>query len=175
WMPWRTPPPGPQPIRFEIALTGDLPSSALSAISPDGRYLAFLASGADRVMRVWVRDFRSLEDRPLQGTEIRQATPPPFWSPDSRFIAYDAGGALKKIDVSGGLPQTVCELRAPAIGGSWSRAGVILFGGPGGVILRVSDAGGVAAPVTALDASRGESSHLTPVFLPDGRHFFYLR
>jgi len=52
---------------------------------------------------------------------------------------------------------------------------VILFGNPAGVIMRVSDAGGVASPVTVLDSSGGESGHLTPVFLPDGRHFFYLR
>jgi eukaryotic-like serine/threonine-protein kinase len=173
--PWRTRPPAAQPVRFQIAPPGDLPASAASAISPDGRFLAYLSSGADRVMRVWVRDLGSLEDRPLQGTEIGQAAPPPFWSPDSRFIAYDAGGALKKIDVSGGLAQTVCELRQPAIGGSWNREGVILFGAINGGIMRVSDAGGVASPATAVDPARGENAHLTPVFLPDGRHFFYLR
>jgi eukaryotic-like serine/threonine-protein kinase len=127
------------------------------------------------VMRVWVRDLRSLEDRPLQGTEIGQAAPPPFWSPDSRFIAYDAGGALKKVDVSGGLAQTICEVRQAAVGGSWNRGGVILFGDISGGIMRVSDAGGVPSSITKLDSPRNESAHLTPVFLPDGRHFFYLR
>jgi Tol biopolymer transport system component/tRNA A-37 threonylcarbamoyl transferase component Bud32 len=173
--PWRTAPPAAQPVRFQIVPSGDLPASAAMAISPNGRYLAFLSSGSDRVRRVWVRDLRSLEDRPLHGTEIGQAAPPPFWSPDSRFIAYDAGGTLKKIDVSGGLAQTLCELRQPAVGGSWNREGVILFGGLGGGIMRVSDAGGVASPVTALDLSRGETAHLTPVFLPEGRRFIYLR
>ncbi len=173
--PWRTPPPAAQFVRLQIAPTGDLPASAASAISPNGRYVAFLSSGSDRVMRVWVRELRSLEDRALQGTEIGQAALPPFWSPDSRFIAFDAGGTLKKIDVSGGLAQTVCELRQPAVGGSWNRDGVILFGNVAGGIMRISDAGGAASPVTALDSSRGESAHLTPVFLPGGRHFFYLR
>ncbi len=164
-----------RPIRFQIAPAGELPESAASAISPDGRYLAFLASGADRVLRVWVRDLESLEDRQLLGTEISQAAPPPFWSPDSRFIAYDAGGALKKIDVSGGLAQTICDLRQPAVGGTWNREGVILFGNIVGGIMRVPDAGGVPSEVTAVDTSRGEDAHLTPVFLPDGRHFLYLR
>jgi Tol biopolymer transport system component len=172
WAFWRTAPPAAQFVRFQIAPTGDLPASAASAISPNGRYLAFLSSGSDRVMRVWVRDLRSGEDRQLQGTEIGQAAPPPFWSPDSRFIAYDAGGALKMVDVSGGLAQTVCELAHPAIGGSWNREGVILFGDRSRGIMKVSDAGGVASPVTAPDSSRID---LTPVFLPDGRHFFYLR
>jgi Tol biopolymer transport system component len=162
-------------VRFQVAPPGDLPASAASAISPNGRYLAYLSSDSDRIMRVWVRDFESLEDRPLPGTEIGQAAPPPFWSPDSRFIAYDAGGALKKVDVSGGLAQTICELRQPAIGGTWNREGVILFGSTSAGIMRVSDAGGVASPVTVLDSTRGENTHLTPVFLPNGRHFFYLR
>jgi eukaryotic-like serine/threonine-protein kinase len=175
WAPWRMALPAAEPIRFQVSAPGDLPASAASAISPNGRYLAFLSSGSDRVMRVWVRDLRSLEDRPLQGTEIGQAAPPPFWSPDSRFIAYDAGGALKKIDVSGGLAQTICEVRQAAVGGSWNREGVILFGDVAGGIVRVADAGGVPSLVTALDSSRNESAHLTPVFLPDGRHFFYLR
>jgi dipeptidyl aminopeptidase/acylaminoacyl peptidase len=124
---------------------------------------------------VWVRDLQSQQDRALVGTEIGQAAPPPFWSPDSRFIAYDAGGALKKIDVSGGLPQTICEVRQPAIGGAWNRDGVILFGNVSGGIMQVSEAGGTPSPVTALDESRKENAHLTPVFLPDGRHFLYLR
>jgi serine/threonine protein kinase len=175
WAPWRTSRPAAELIRFQVFAPGDLPDSAASAISPNGRYLAFLSSGSDRVMRVWVRDLRSLEDRPLQGTEIGQAAPPPFWSPDSRFIAYDAGGTLKKIDVSGGLAQTICEVRLAAVGGSWNREGVILFGNVAGGIVRVADAGGVPSLVTTLDSSRNESAHLTPVFLPDGRHFFYLR
>jgi Tol biopolymer transport system component len=174
WTARRVPPPA-QPVRFQITAPGDLPPSAATAISPNGRYLAFLASGSDRVMRVWVRDLETLEDRPLQGAEIGQAAPPPFWSPDSRFIAYDAGGTLKKVDVSGGLAQTICELRQPAVGGSWNREGVILFGNVTGGIMRVSEGGGMASPVTVLESSRGENSHLAPVFLPDGRHFFYLR
>ena len=28
-------------------------------------------------------------------------------------------------------------------------------------------------PVTTLDDERGESAHLSPVFLPDGRHFVF--
>ena len=172
WAPWRIALPPVQSVRLQIAPTGDLPASSASAISPNGRYLAFLSSGSDRVLRVWVRDLRSGEDRQLQGTEVGQAAPPPFWSPDSRFIAYDAGGALKKVDVSGGLAQTVCELPQPAIGGSWSGEGVILFGGLSSGIMKVSDAGGVAAAVTAPDSP---GTDLTPVFLPDGRHFFYLR
>ena len=50
----------------------------------------------------------------------------PFWSPDSRSIGFFAGGALKRLDLGGGAPQTL----APAIagrGGTWNADGVIVF------------------------------------------------
>jgi hypothetical protein len=62
--------------------------------------------------------------------------------------------------------------------GAWSKDGVILFGtraAGGGPVRRVSAAGGVAADVTAVDRTRGENSHSFPSFLPDGKHFLYLR
>lgn len=171
WAPWRSPAAVAGPVRFEIAPNVSLAASGASAISPNGRHLAFIGSGTDGVLRVWVRDLDSLVDRPLPGSEVGQATPPPFWSPDSRFIAFDAGGKLKKVDVSGGLAQTVCDLPSAAVGGSWNRDGVIIFGNPGGGIMRVPEAGGTPSPITVVDPSRSENNHLTPVFLPDGRRF----
>jgi eukaryotic-like serine/threonine-protein kinase len=98
-----------------------------------------------------------------------------FWSPDSQSIVFDAGGKLKKIAVSGGRAQTLCDTVGSAVGGSWNRDGVILFGEDTGVITRISANGGSASPVTTLDSSRGEISHVFPTLLPDGRHFLYLR
>ena len=77
--------------------------------------------------------------------------------------------------MSGGLPQILCDLPALAVGGSWNRDGDIIVGNLAGGLLRVRETGGVASPVTALDPARKEEFHLLPTFLPDGRHFVYLR
>jgi len=111
--------------------------------------------------------------RPLPGTEA--AGDLLIWSPDSRFIAFDAGGKLQKIDVTGGPPEIVCALSRDGVGGSWSRDGVIIFGQWLGPVMRVSAMGGIATPLTALDTSHGDIAHTVPSFLPDGRHFLYLR
>jgi len=152
--------------RFQIALPA---GSLIFTLSPDGRNLAFIAPGLNgRTQFLWVRPMDSLEPHALPGTENALG---PFWSPDSRFVAFWAGGKLKKIDVTGGLPQIVCEAPAAVVGGTWNRDDVIVFGD--GRIMRVSAAGGVAAPLTAI-ASFGQY-HAFPSFLQDGRHFVYLR
>ena len=169
-------PPAPGSIRFQVAPTVEFAGPGNFSVSPDGRHLAFAGRGSDGIARLWIRTMDSLEVRPLPGSELTGVTPPPFWSPDGRFVAFDAGGRLKKLDVSGGLPQTLCDLPSGsvAVGGSWNRDGDIIFGNFGG-LLRVRESGGAASPLTSLDASRKEEFHLLPTFLPDGRHFVYLR
>jgi len=164
------------PMRLEIPLPDKTTMSVTGtfAVSPDGRNLAFAATGPDGVLRLWLRPLDALDARPLQGTEASEF-PPFFWSPDSKFIAFDAGGKLKKIDMTGDPAQTVCDLPELAVGGSWNRDGVIIFGQAPGRVMRVSAEGGVPTPVTAVDASENEPAHLFPSFLPDGIHFTYAR
>jgi eukaryotic-like serine/threonine-protein kinase len=155
-------------------------TTALFAVSPNGRYLAFEARGADGIGRLWLRDLEETEAKPLPGTEHFGEVP--FWSPDSRFVAFDtsdvSGRKLKKIDVAGGPPQVICDLLPGANsalwGGSWNRDGIILFASDRGV-MQVSAAGGVPSPVTSLNPSWNERLHLSPSFLPDGKRFLYVR
>jgi serine/threonine protein kinase len=172
---FREPPPVPPTVtRLQIPLPPQARLNGIFALSPDGRQLAFVAAGSDGVQRLWIRPLDSLEAQPLPGSESLQV--PPFsWSPDSRFIAFEGPGNLEKIDMTGGPAQPLCDIRGNAVGGSWNRDGVIIFSQAPGVIMRVSAAGGPATPVTALDASRSEASHVFPTFLPDGRHFLYVR
>ena len=78
--------------------------------------------------------------------------------------------ALKR--AAGGPAQSLCD--AVGTGGTWSRDGVIVFARGAGALQRVTAEGGTPEPVTSLDASRQENVHMTPRFLPDGRHFLYL-
>jgi Tol biopolymer transport system component len=141
------------------------------AVSPDGRRVAFVARPADGKSALWVRPLTGLSAQPLPGTEGASY---PFWSPDSRFLGFFADGKLKKIEASGGPPQTICD--APlGRGGAWNREGVILFTAIAREgILQVSSTGGTPSPATRLDETRQEIGHRLPVFLPDGRHFLFL-
>jgi Tol biopolymer transport system component len=174
WAPWRSAAPPGEVVRFQIAQPeGAAPGFALS---PDGRKLVYFAAGPDGVSRLWVHAMDSLESRPLQGTEVTgSGVGPLFWSPDSRWVAYSDSGKLKKFDITGGPPQTLCSLSGTAVGGAWNREGVILFGSTAGPLMRVLAAGGVASPAVTLNSARKERYHLLPAFLPDGRHFLYLR
>ena len=172
---YRERPPVGESIRFQIPQTLNLAASGNVGLSPDGRHLAFLAAGGDGRIRIFVRTMDSLEVRALEGSEVAVHAPPFIWSPDSRFIAFDAGGVLKKLNIAGGPAQTLCEISAPAIGGSWNRRGDIVLGNVTGGLFRVSENGGPITPVTALDPARKEDAHVLPTFLPDGRHFIYLR
>jgi eukaryotic-like serine/threonine-protein kinase len=158
----------PEHVTFSTAV----PAGGL-ALSPDGRRLVFTAAGQEGRPMLWVRSLDGLSAQALAGTEFGGY---PFWSPDSRFIAFFQANKLKKIDVAGGSPVTLCDTPRSsglAAGGTWNRDGVILFALATAQIYRVSDLGGTPAPATTLDASAGETQHWAPFFLPDGRHFLY--
>jgi Tol biopolymer transport system component len=160
----------PAAVRFEIsAPTNTVLADVPPAVSPDSRWVAFVARGDDNQDRLWVRSIDSLDARVLPGTEgVR--VPGAFWSPDSRSLGFFSGAVLKKIDVSGGPPVSLGDL-GPSGGGTWNSDGVILVGSPRGV-LRISQAGGPAELVTRAE-SPTETAHVFPHFLPDGRHFLY--
>src|SRR6266852_4898664 len=98
-------------------------------VSPNGRHVVFLGHGPDEKVQLWVHSLDSMTTRLLPGTKHPAL---PFWSPDSRFVAFfdvvQTGIYLRKIDVTGGLPQTICDTQCDSFGGgTWNRGGVILF------------------------------------------------
>jgi Tol biopolymer transport system component len=95
------------------------------AISPDGLKIAYTAV-TNGESRLWLRSLDSLSTRMLVGTENAIA---PFWSADSRSIAFFSGVQLKRIALDGNMVRTLT--RAPmGQGGTWSpwsRDGSVLF------------------------------------------------
>jgi len=142
------------------------------AIAPNGHTVAVVAYlESARKNALWTYELGSPEAKTLAGTEGASY---PFWSADGRSLAFFADAKLKKLDVSGGPVQTLCD--APfGRGGTWNKDGVIIFSPEViGGLYRVSASGGMAAPISDPDTSRGETSHRWPVFLPDGKHYLYL-
>ena len=142
------------------------------ALSPDGRTLAMVAYSAPaNDYMLWTYEVGSQRTTLLDGT---QAAAYPFWSPDGKSIGFFADGKLRKVDVSGGQVQVLCD--APnGRGGAWNPDGTIIFARDAlGALSRVSSSGGTPAELTKLDTSRSEAGHRWPVFLPDGKHFIYL-
>ena len=157
--------------RFEVTLPEDVQFDEAISLSPDGHKMVFNAIG--KKGGLWIRDLDTLEWRQLPDTQGALGA---FWSPDSRFLAFGVGHELKKIEVSGGPPQTLCTSPNVVGSGTWNRDGIIVFDSFGaGPLYRVSAAGGAANDLTVVDASAGEFGHALPTFLPDGKHFLYLR
>jgi eukaryotic-like serine/threonine-protein kinase len=165
------PPAEPRVVRFTIPLPEKGILGPFLSLSPDGRRLAFSVSGEGST-RLWVRALDSLQSHPLVGTEGTGGVP--FWSFDSRNIVFWMGGKLKKIDVSGGPPQTLCDVPLSVYRGFWTRDNRIVFGSATGVF-QIAAGGGVPSPLTTVDGTRQETYHGVPALLPDARHFVFQR
>jgi len=158
--------PVPDPIRFTIGLpnSGGLQGAS---VSPDGHHLAFVARGADGVTKLWIRSLSTSEAHPLDGTDGIQGMP--FWSFNSRYVAFGADGKLKTIEASGSPVQILCAVGTVVVGGFWTPDGNIVFG---------QDSPSPTNRFSASDRTATEIPHPSPILaspslLPDGKHFLF--
>jgi Tol biopolymer transport system component len=135
------------------------------AISPDGKRIAY-ASTVSGSRQLWIRPIDALEPHVLAGSDDAQG---PFWSPDSRNLAFSADGKLKKVDADGGPVQTVADA---LFAGSWSRGGTILYNATATVLGFVTAAGREGSWPPHPQPSDGP--RVLPSMLPDGDHFLYV-
>ncbi len=153
-------------VKFTLPITGEsLDRTALPSISPDGRHVVF-AKGGD----LWIRSFDELEARQLAGTTGAQH---PFWSPDSKQVAYLAATALWRVAVDGSRPIQIATYhfnkggRTP--GGVWRSDDTILFApsSTGSTLLAVTTQGGEFREFVPRD-TKVEGDFHRPSLLPDG-------
>jgi Tol biopolymer transport system component len=108
--------------------------------------------------------------RPLLGTEGAQS---PFWSPDSKSLAFFTEGKLRRIDLTSPAPTTICDTLGPGRGGTWTDDGRILFASLASAILQVPASGNTPTPLTKLDPANADAAHYWPQALAGG-NFLYL-
>jgi Tol biopolymer transport system component/predicted Ser/Thr protein kinase len=152
-----------EPATQFLVTVPDMPVAEAVSISPDGHTIAFSARDASSSY-VFVRPINSETATKLAGTDGAGRL---FWSPDSKSIAFFAGGRLRRVDASGGSPVNLCET-PDLLGGTWNAENVILFASSKG-LQRVTALGG--APATVIS---GSEKPMEPYFLPDGKHYLYL-
>ena len=145
------------------------------ALSPDGRFIAFVAGSSNAPIAV--RTLETGEVRPLPGTE---GATRPFWSPDSRSVGFFAAGSLMRSELTGAAPALIARNVGEFVrAATWGRDGTILFDGTR-LLMRVPATGGQPVPMTGLTTGDGAAAgegvaHLFPQFLPDGDQFLFTR
>jgi eukaryotic-like serine/threonine-protein kinase len=164
------PPPG-----TSFLLTGG--NATLVQVSPDGTRILFATAGegSENVLRpkLWLRSIDSTEARPLEGTEGASS---PFWSHDGKYIAFFLARRLMKLEVQSGTVSSICDLPAPnGRGGTWNQSGDIVFSVPDKRHLYRVRADGGAPTALTIGGGSDRDQDLYPQFLPDGRHFLFLR
>jgi hypothetical protein len=169
------------PLRFALGEPAGATfstSGGFMALSPDGRAIAFVATSADGVDRLWLQPLDSLSAKALPGTDHAVH---PFWSPDSREVAFFAEGRLKRLDLASGSQRTLDAVSPSGFGGSWSDRGTMLYtlgrsatsSKQRGIMLG-SAAGGAGSPLP-VPAGVDPGAYLSwPRFLPGGQSFIFL-
>ena len=155
-------------VRTDLSRRGGVALNGFLAISRDGRVVAFSGRSTGDAPRagLFIRMLDQLDAEFLPGTEGGGV---PFFSPDGRFVAFFAGGSLKKVATSGGSAITVCDAPQPR-GGWWDDDDSIIFSSAKG-LQRVAAAGG--EPKIILDVAAARGPVTGPQALPGGRGILY--
>jgi hypothetical protein len=167
---WSRSAPVAAPV-LRLGFTLDAPVSMTGlgiAIAPDAHAIVIEAPWHSGDSRLYLRRLNGSDLVPLAGTEGGRR---PFWSPDSRAIAFSADQRLKRVDLDDGSVRDICPADL-VHSGAWGAGGTILFATTEGPLRRVQASGGAATPLP-LDDSVAEVRQVAPVFVAGSRRFLY--
>jgi serine/threonine-protein kinase len=158
------------PIRFDatpVEVQVMAPIGPVVVLSPDGRTMVYVARDSLGAVMLHQRSLGELKGRPIPGTEHANL---PAFSPNGEWLAFHADGKLRKIRLSGGLPESIADLPGDARGVSWGDGDRIVFSpSSASGLFEVPAKGGTVTELTRPDSARGEIGHRWPLVLPGGR------
>jgi serine/threonine-protein kinase len=169
WSLTRTPEPAARPVIRAILPLPDGEPLALNlagpsvAISPDGRYVAYVAN--EDSPHLYLRLLDELDARPIEGSE---GATMPFFSPDSEWVGFAQDRTVMRAAVSGGAPLRVSEVGGTPRGVDWSGDELIYAREVSTGLSRIPAAGGKPQVLTVLQQEQREKSHRFPQVLLGG-------
>jgi serine/threonine-protein kinase len=172
---WLRPEPAPVVTASYIKFApreAPLPGTVDGALSRDGSMLVYVGPGESSrgIPRLWLKRRSELRPTPIAGTDGAGA---PFFSPDSRWIAFFADGRLKKVPAGGGGVVTLADAPTNFRWGGWLEGGRIIFAGAAFTLLMISEDGGTAEQVVKAEDTGPGRGAVWVVPLPGGRGFLF--
>ena len=150
------------------------------AVSRDGSRVVYVPMQSAGDGRLIVRSLDRFDTVELGN--LGRGASAPFFSPDGTWIGYQIAApagrqvVLAKVPVSGGTPVTIAEAIGDLRGASWGGDDQIVFATAfvGAGLYRTRAAAGSRAEIlTRPNAAVGETDHLWPDVLPDGKHVLF--
>jgi eukaryotic-like serine/threonine-protein kinase len=163
---WLRPRPDAPVISYGLALPerqGPISGGSAPAAAPDGSYLVYVGSTADgRGTQLWMKRRDSHLPTPLAGTAGAVSF---AIAPDSRSVAFVAGGDLRIVSLAGGAAVTVVgDSAVPGLGIAWLEDGMIAYVSLGRILsLRLVPAGGGPSQIVSTQDSLGLPAAPAPV------------
>jgi serine/threonine-protein kinase len=137
------------------------------AISPEGRHIVYTVTDQNQ-SRLYLRSLDDVAVIPIDGTEGAQH---PFFSPDGRYLAFFAGGKLKRIPLTGGSVLILCDAAGNGVSGHWGSEDTIVFSAAsetGNGLHQILSSGGTPKILTTPNLDEGEFGYYGPQILPGG-------
>ncbi|MHC4070830.1 MAG: protein kinase domain-containing protein [Planctomycetota bacterium] len=165
--------------RFAITLDPENPLApdpgggyATPVLTPDGRQLIYVAGTAEDTCLV-ARPWDSLEAQRIRGT---QGARTPAVSPDGRWLAFSAKGAIWKVPLAGGTPERITD-NLSGFRFVWEDENSLILG------TKIPGAGGLSRfelrtqkseTLTTLDATSGHVAHVPIRLDPERGILFFI-